>query len=363
MKLLLQLLFHATLMLAFFPGGAQPAGLPPADSIVRSMYLVNDHFLQHAWKNNDRNWIRGTYYTGLMAFQAATGDSSLYRQAYDWASKHGWRTGTEWTYPANRLTCCQTYLELYLMDPVENKILKTKEFMDNRVRNTGSAREQGWDYVDALYVGTPAWVMMSEATGDPAYALYGSRMFRDVHAELYDSAEHLFYRDRRAISERSPGGRKVLWSRGNGWAFASIPRILGHLPVSDTNFNWYATLFREMAAALLACQGEDGFWRTNLADAESFPQPESSGTAFFAYGLAWGVNNGILDAGTCLPAIARAWEALSSAVDQEGRVGWGQQVARGPGKVSRADTHEYVAGAYLLAGSEVLRLVREGKYR
>lgn len=333
------------------------------DSILAVMYRVNDHFLSGQWKGADRNWIRGTYYTGLMAFYGITEDQALYDQARNWGAKHGWRTGTEWTYPANRMTCVQTYLELYFLTPDNRMIQNARESMDGKIKDPDPASEQGWDYVDALYVGTPAYIMMSEATGDPRYADYGHRMFRDVYNDLYDQQEHLFYRDAAAISDKSRNGRKVLWSRGNGWAFASLPRILMHLDVNDSAKGWYRTLFSEMASSLVSCQGKDGFWRTNLADPADYPAPESSGTAFFIYGLAWGINNGYLEGENYTTAIRNGWHALYSCVSSDGKVHWGQVVSRKPGDVQQTDSHEYVSGAFLLAASEMYKFLKtDGKF-
>lgn len=321
--------------------------------IMMKGYAVNAYFNANKWKQVDRNWKRGTYYTGLMAFFRASGDSTLLKQAISWSARHGWRTGTEWIYPANRMTCVQTYLEIYSIYPEEEKIRRAREVMDSRITNTDRAADQGWDYVDALYVGTPAYVMMSEATGDTAYAAYGIRMFRDVYNDLYDREAHLFYRDSRA-KEKSRDGNNIFWSRGNGWAFASIPRILDHLPEYDPNYSWYLDLFQQMAISLMNCQGEDGFWRTNLAEGKEFPNPESSGTAFFVYGLAWGVNNGYLIPETFDPVIRKGWKALSSSVADDGKVMWGQKEARKPEVVDPDDWDEYVSGAFLLAASEML---------
>jgi len=331
------------------------------DSIIGLMYRVNDHFLDNQWKQVDRNWIRGTYYTGLMAFYKITADEVLLDQARRWAAKHGWRTGTEWIYPANRMTCVQTYLELYFIDPDEHKIEKARNVMDNRITNDDPASEQGWDYVDALYVGTPAYMMMSGATSERAYASYGHRMFRDVYNELYDSTDHLFYRDKKAKGEKSTNGKKVFWSRGNGWAMASITKILTHLPSTDERHIFYVRVLQEMAQALSFRQGTDGYWRVNLADSLEYTVPESSGTAFFTYAIAWGINHEFLDRDTYIHVINKSWEALYSHVSRDGKVLWGQKVARGPGKVGKNDSDEYVSGAFLLAGSEVIKLIDKKK--
>jgi rhamnogalacturonyl hydrolase YesR len=112
-----------------------------------------------------------------------------------------------------------------------------------------------------------------------------------------------------------------------------------------------------MAESIASHQGEDGYWRTNLADPEEYPEPESSGTAFFVYALTWGINKGILEEATYLPVIKKGWEALYNGLSSEGMVRWGQAVSRDPGPVSESDSHEFVAGAYLLAGSEILKMI------
>jgi len=321
--------------------------------------MVNENFNLNSWKQNDRNWIRGTYYTGLMEFYHATKDEKLLKQAKSWAAKHGYRTGTEWTYPPNRLTCTQTYLDLYFIDKNEYYIKNAKSFMDKRIYKIESAFEQGWWYVDALYVGIPAYIKMSQATGDEDYLNYANKMFWEVKDSLYDKNENLFYRDLKAKSTITENGRKEIWSRGNGWAMASIPKILDHLPEDHSSREKYKDLLRNMAIALSKKQRADGFWNTNLTDPEQYPGPESSGTAFFVYAISYGINKRILDKNTFLPVVFKAWNALYSAVDENGKVCWGQGVSRDPGKVNKEDSAEFVAGAFLLAGSEIYKLVNK----
>ncbi len=330
--------------------------LPKKEEVTELLYRVNDHFTVNAWKNNDRNWIRGTYYTGLMAFYKITRDSSLLEQAKNWAQKHGWRVGTEWLNPANRLTCSQTYLQIYFTDPNPGYISRTRSFMDKRIEDDEPARQQGYDYVDALYVGVPPYYMMSKATGEQKYADYANRIFWQLADDLYDEKYHLFYRDEKAKKEKSENGMPVFWSRGNGWAIASIPRILTYIPEDEPAYSMLIELLNDLAGSLAACQGDDGFWRTSLMDPDEFPEPESSGTAFFTYAMAWGINHGLLDKKTFLPVVVKAWLALTGIVDKDGKVGYGQRVSRDPGHVAPEDSHEFVAGAFLLAGSEIHKL-------
>jgi rhamnogalacturonyl hydrolase YesR len=107
-----------------------------------------------------------------------------------------------------------------------------------------------------------------------------------------------------------------------------------------------------MAGKLAALQKPDGYWAPSLLGPDNSPA-ETSGTGFFVYGLAWGVNRGVLDAGEYRPAIYKGWTALARAVNEEGRLGWVQQVSDRPEQVNEADTQFYGVGAFLLAASEV----------
>jgi rhamnogalacturonyl hydrolase YesR len=214
---------------------------------------------------------------------------------------------------------------------------------------------EGMSYADSLY-GAPALAMLAQATGDRKYLDIMNAFFWDVTGELFDKQEGLYYRDKRYIGQKTANGKKVLWSRGSGWVFAGIARILDYLPKHDPERGRYVELFQTMAASLVKRQGADGLWRTNLADPQDLPMPESSGTGFFCFGLAWGINHGILDRAEYLPAVKKAWAGLYRSVSPEGKVQFGQQVAAAPASVEKDSTHEYVTGTFLLAGSQVYKL-------
>ncbi len=327
------------------------------DSILAMMNRVNDYQIKESSPFNNLNWKTSTYFTGVMAYYNATEDPVLLEQSIQWADKHKWQVGNEWFFPANNLTCIQTYLEIYFEKKEDKMIQDAREYMEARMKHTEPAYEQGWDYIDALYVGPPAYAMMGKATGEKQYIDFMNRMYWQLAGNLFDEGEGLFYRDMKARrTEKSSNGKKVIWSRGNGWAMASIPRILTHLPKENSAYPKYENLLQTMAASLTIRQGNDGMWRVNLADQEDYPNPESSGTAFFVYAMAWGINNGVLNKETYLPVVNKAWKALYDAVDKDGKVCWGQSVSRDPGEVKKEDSEIYVSGAFLLAGSEVLKL-------
>ena len=107
-----------------------------------------------------------------------------------------------------------------------------------------------------------------------------------------------------------------------------------------------------MAVKLRAVQKPDGYWPPSLLGPEGSP-PETSGTGFYVYGLAWGVNNKLLDAKDYATSIESGWKALDRAVAKDGRLGWVQQVSDRPESVAETDTQYYGVGAFLLAASAV----------
>ncbi|MCX7044011.1 MAG: glycoside hydrolase family 88 protein [Candidatus Sumerlaeota bacterium] len=307
-----------------------------------------------------RNWIRGTWYTGVMAAYKATGDQRYLDQALAWGKQHQWQVGNE-RQGANRLFCVETWTELYFIKKDRAMIELAIQSLDTASSNSPSGAkvwyaENGLRYADSLY-GAPALAMLAKATGDRKYLDWMNAFFWDVHAELFDPATGLFFRDKRFIHKPNVNGKKTLWSRGNGWVVGGIVRILEYLPSGDPMRARYEDLLKTMAASLAKRQGEDGLWRMNLDDPAEFPMPETSGTSFFVYAIAWGVNNGVLDRATYEPVARKGWAGLTSCISPEGQVLWGQKVGANPYAIEKSDTHEYVTGTFLLAGAEMLKLL------
>jgi rhamnogalacturonyl hydrolase YesR len=131
--------------------------------------------------------------------------------------------------------------------------------------------------------------------------------------------------------------------------------MLDVLPVDHPDRPGIEKLFREMAEKLKSLQKPDGYWPPSLLGPENSP-PESSGTGFYVYGLAWGVKHRLLDAADYRPAIDKGWAALTRAVAKDGKLGWVQQVSDRPETVNADDTQFYGVGALLLAASSVASL-------
>jgi rhamnogalacturonyl hydrolase YesR len=334
------------------PGGAS------RERILAVMRKVNAY--EAARKSADRNWVGGTYYTGVMALYRAGEEPAVLEQAVAWAEQNQWAPGTEGPYSANSLTCGQTYLELYFLKRDETRIAKIRAFVDAQVEAAKKQKMSAqWGYIDTLYVGPPAIAMLGELSGERKYYDFLDKMFWATAESLLEKETGLFYRDRGYIGKQTERGKKILWSRGNGWAIAGTARVLQHMPKEHPTRARYVELLRTLAASLAKVQGEDGLWRSNLADAEQFPNPETSGSAFFCYAMAWGVNEGLLDKATYLPVVARAWRGLVACVQPDGRLGFAQAVGAEPDAAGPKSAFPYATGLFLLAGSEVLKLAEE----
>jgi rhamnogalacturonyl hydrolase YesR len=128
------------------------------------------------------------------------------------------------------------------------------------------------------------------------------------------------------------------------------------MPADYSARGWYVAQFREMAQEVKSIQGADGLWRSGLLDADAYPYPEVSGSAFFTFALAWGINEGLLDRETYEPVVAKAWKGLLGHIYADGRLGSIQKIGGSPDNVSPGGSYVYGVGAFLLAGSELDKL-------
>ncbi|HEY3267444.1 MAG TPA: glycoside hydrolase family 88 protein [Armatimonadota bacterium] len=313
---------------------------------------VCDYQIAHLGRKPDADWVRATLMTGVLATYRTTGDVRRLNEAIRWANDEG-----HWTPPrdqrhADALCCGQAYCELYNVKRDAAMVVPLKMAVDRMIASRKPGRVDWW-WCDSLFMAPPMLARLADVCLQRKYIDFLNDMYWDSTDYLFDPAEGLYYRDKSYFSAKTRNGKKVFWSRGNGWALAGLARVIQALPADDPSRPRFVEHFRKMARALAPLQGKDGLWRSSLLDPEEFANPETSGTAFFCYGMAWGVNAGILDAQTYRPVAQRAWRGLVGAVNDQGRLGWVQQVAGSPGPASPDGTQEYAVGGFLLAGSEM----------
>lgn len=345
--------------------GAQSAAgadeLTSQAEILTLMHRVNQWQMKHpVMPVGNRNWERATWYTGVMAAWKETRDPEFINQAMAWGREHKWQVGTEYA-GANRLFCVETWLELYFEKPDAAMIAPAVEWYVTPARNSPASatrwylNEDDLSYIDSIY-GAAGLAMLSKATKDTKYLKTMQAFFDDLTGELFDKETGLYFEETPFIARRTANGRKIYWSRGNGWVISGITRILEYLPENYPRRQEYAEILRRMSAALAKRQDSSGLWFPSLDDPKEVPQLETSGTAFFCHGIAWGINHGLLDRATYLPVVQKAWLGLVRNVSAEGKVLRGQPVDFQPHAFSNDSTHEYVTGAFLLAGSQMYRL-------
>jgi len=274
-------------------------------------------------------------------------------------------------YHADDYCVGQTYIELYRKYKDRNMIKPTKAYLDQILKNpaTGSLKfentadywaTQRWSWCDALFMGPTVWAKMANVTGKKKYLNFMYKEYKATTDYLYDKEEDLYYRDSNYFTKKEANGAKIFWGRGNGWVFAGLPIIIRELPSKYENKDFFVDIYKKMAAKLLALQSPDGFWHASLLDPASYPNPEMSATAFFVYGMAWGVNNGYLDKATYLPAIVKGWRSMVTSVWPDGKVGFIQPIGADPKSVTRDMTEVYGVGGFLMAGTEIKKLFDKG---
>jgi rhamnogalacturonyl hydrolase YesR len=327
---------------------------------------ITTHMKEEA--RESRSWQQGAFWVGLTRFAEVSKQPRFTKAILDMGRANGWTPGSRVTH-ADDHVIAQPYLWAARHGAGPEAIAPIRATFDQILAKPPVvhlsfyfSKEYGeaqclhrWCWCDAVFMSPPAWLDLARQTGERKYRDYAMAEFWAATDFLYDPAEKLYFRDSRFFERRDEQGRKLFWSRGNGWVFAGIANMLDALPANDPDRKRLESLFREMAVKIKAVQKPDGYWAPSLLAPENSPA-ETSGTGFYVYGLAWGVNRGLLDAAGYRAAVDKGWAALSRAVAKDGKLGWVQQVSDRPETVNEGDTQFYGVGALLLAASAVAEL-------
>jgi unsaturated rhamnogalacturonyl hydrolase len=321
---------------------------------------VADWQLKEAQPSFNRLWTYAAMYDGLLAASAATGDSK-YRDAVEkYSEEEKWLLIDNRFPHADDQAMGKSYMYLYLRDPKgERKPVRmthTKEVMDRLVARPDDPAKLLWWWCDALYMAPPVLSQMYKATGDKKYLDFIDKEWWQTSAKLYSPTDHLFFRDERYLTQKQANGKSLFWSRGNGWVMGGLVKVLEIMPKDYPSRPKYVQQFKEMAEAVKNIQSADGLWRSGLLDPEAYDLPEVSGSAFFTYAIAYGINEGILERKTYLPVVEKSWPGMLKHIYADGRLGSIQPVDGQPGKFKASSSHVYGVGGFLMAGYEMNRL-------
>ncbi len=352
------------LLVCVINGRAQNEDIFKRKNIKNTMLRVVEWQLKNP-KHDLKDWTNGAFYAGVFAAHETTQSKEILASLMEMGEKNNWQPGKRFDH-ADDIAIAQTYVDLYRLKKDRRMIQPTIDDIKRvQTEKSPEAEKNGitWWWCDALFMAPPVLAKLGETLEDKSYFELNDKLFRETYDRLYDKEEHLFARDASYLinengeGKREANGRKILWSRGNGWVAGGLVRLLKELPKDYPKRAFYLSLYKEMMERIISLQQTDGLWRSSLLDPESFPGGEASGSGFYTYALAWGVNNKILDKTKYLPAARCAWAGLNTLVSNEGRVGWTQPIGGNPRKNFNAESWEvYGAGAFLLAGSEVIKL-------
>jgi len=314
---------------------------------------VADWELARAEPTFNQQWTYAALYDGMLAASKTTSDPRYRDAMVKMADGFGWKLLDDRFPHADDMALGQAYMDLYLEKRDAVREADTKAILDRLVVRADDPAKLLWWWCDALFMGPPVLARMSAATGDRRYLDYMDREWWETSASLYDPAEHLYYRDSRYFTQRQNNGQKIFWSRGNGWVMGAFVKVLEVMPKDYPSRAKYLAQYKEMADRIAAIQGQDGLWRSGLLDPGAYDLPEVSGSAFFTYSLAWGINHGLLDRAKFEPVVKRAWAGMLTHVYADGRLGSIQPIDGQPGRFKPSASYVYGVGGFLLAASEV----------
>ena len=346
-----------------------------AQQVVNMIVKVND-----TWQKNNTPYCRGfwdnaAYFTGNMEAYKLTGNAAYYDYSDKWCRHNEWKGAKSndkknWKYAwygegddfvlfGDWQICFQTYIDMYHLVPADYKVARAKEVMAYECNHPDT---HFWWWADALYMVMPVMTKMYLLTGEEMYLdkLYENYLWSD--SLMWDKDEQLYYRDGKYIWPKvktSCDGGKSFWARGDGWVLAGLAKVLADMPKDYKHRDFFVKRFQQLAEGVARVQRPDGYWSRSMLCEDDAPGPETSGTAFFCYGMEWGVNHGYLDKGKFGPVIEKAWNYLSTkALQPDNTIGYVQPIGEKPDPtktVNEKSQAPFGTGAWLLAACERVR--------
>lgn len=359
-----------------------------ADQVKELITRVNTYWQQNNKAETRSFWDPAAYHTGNMEVYKLLKDDKQLDYTRRWAYHNNWSGATEadpsrWKYAnygegkdyvlfGDWQVCFQTYIDLYNLAIANGGTDADNYFMVKRAKEVMhyeaySKKDDYWWWSDALYMVMPVMTKMYKLTGDMQYLdkLYENLLYSD--RIMLDQETGLYFRDARYVypNHKSVNGKKDFWARGDGWVLAGLAKVLQDLPKDYKHYKFFVDKFQRLADIVAKTQQKDGYWTRSILDPNHAPGPETSGTAFFAYGIMWGVNNGFLAKKDYKKCIDRAWQYISeTAVQADGKVGYVQPIGDRaiPGQTVDANSQaNFGVGAVLLAACEYYRYIDNQK--
>lgn len=214
-------------------------------------------------------------------------------------------------------------------------------------------------WADDLYMSVPFLAAMGEATGEHLYYDEAIKQVFQFNKYLYATPTGLYHHT--WFSDVQSNG-VAHWLRCNGWVALAQAQLIDKLPDTHPGRGELIRLLQRQITGYARYQDTTGLWHQLIDKPDSYL--ETSGSAMFVYTVAKAVNEGWIPA-SYLSIAKDGWEGLITKVTPEGQL---QDVCIGTGvgnnirfyytrPVKLNDFH--ASGAFLLAGSEMIRAFRK----
>lgn len=372
MKKIIMFALGATMM-------AQATMAQTKQEVITAIEKVNDYWQSHNSARCRGFWDNAAYFTGNQEVYKLTGKKQYLDYSVEWAEYNRWKGATQtdkskWLYKtygegmdyvlfADWQICFQVYIDLYKQEHRAERLQRALEVM---CYQASTKDKDYWWWSDALYMGLPIFTKLYTVTHDQKLLDKQYECFCWTDSLLFDKDEQLYYRDGKYVYPKvktACNGGKSFWARGAGWVLAGLAKVLQDLPKDSKYRAMYVDRFQQLAAGVARCQQPEGYWTRSLLCPDDAPGYETSGTAFFTYGLLWGVNNGLLSAKQYQPTIYKAWKYLyETALQPDGSIGYVQPIGEKPDPtrtVNAKSQAPFGTGAWLLAACEYTKYIKK----
>lgn len=369
-----QLFFFILTMMVLLPCSIAAQGETSAQ-VLKKIEKVNDYWQANNSPQCRAFWDNAAYFTGNMEAYRLTGKAQYYEYSEKWCRHNNWMGATSndksrWRYKTygegndfvlfgDWQICFQTYIDMYNLVPADYKVARAIEVMSHECSMEDN---KFWWWADALYMVMPVMTKMYLLTGEVKYLDKLNENFLWSDSLMWDKEAQLYYRDGKYIWPKvttACDGGKSFWARGDGWVLAGLAKVLADMPRDYQHRPIFVQRFQQLAEGVARCQQPGGYWSRSMLCEDDAPGPETSGTAFFCYGLLWGVNHGYLDKAQYAPVIEKAWNYLSTkALQADGSIGYVQPIGEKPDPTKIVDARSqapFGTGAWLLAACERVR--------
>ncbi|WP_245785878.1 glycoside hydrolase family 88 protein [Lentzea albida] len=272
-------------------------------------------------------WSNAGFHTGNLAQVRTTGISN--HKTWPWVQANHYLLPVDPAHPfaPDAQATGEPYLDVAYFHPEPEVLQPLRDNLRAQVRDGGTY----WRSPDALNMALPSFTRIALADHDQAMLDYSFRSYQSLKARTFNEFTGLW----------------SLNAQTNGWAVQGLAKAVLALPADHPYRAEYARTLAKSVRTLTFLQRHDGFWGTTGKD--------SGATAMITYAIAAGVNAGVLDRATYLPHAQKGWQALLTALDAGGLLGW--TAARNSWRPASADDSAgFAVGSLLLAGQQLVPL-------